>query len=69
MNLLETKETSFGTSLLLSNSPMSPKIINGSFAAILNHSDILASFATLKAQAQNSPRMCLCSTNKYCTGR
>ncbi|XP_067004267.2 histidine decarboxylase [Anabrus simplex] len=29
----------FGSSLLLANSPMSPKIVNGSFAAIFDHGD------------------------------
>lgn len=40
--LLETKEKNenFGTSLLLSNSPMSPKIVNGSFAAIYDSNEI-----------------------------
>lgn len=35
---LETREKNeaFGSSLLLANSPMSPKIVNGSFAAIFD---------------------------------
>uniref|UniRef100_T1IZJ4 Histidine decarboxylase n=1 Tax=Strigamia maritima TaxID=126957 RepID=T1IZJ4_STRMM len=35
----------FGTSLLLANSPMSPKIVNGSFVAILDSHDMLVEFA------------------------
>ncbi|XP_033209261.1 histidine decarboxylase isoform X2 [Belonocnema kinseyi] len=42
MPLGETREKNddFGSSLLLANSPMSPKIVNGSFAAIHDESDI-----------------------------
>ncbi|KAL7636320.1 UNVERIFIED_CONTAM: hypothetical protein RMT77_013079 [Armadillidium vulgare] len=39
------KNPNFGTSLLLANSPMSPKIVNGSFAAIFDNSDVLHEFA------------------------
>jgi len=35
----------FGLSLLLSNVPMSPKFINGSFAALFDHVDIVAEYA------------------------
>ncbi len=43
---LETrKNKSFGTSLLLANRPMSPKIINGSFASIFENNDVLFEFA------------------------
>ena len=35
----------FGLSLLLSNVPMSPKFINGSFAALFDHVDFVADFA------------------------
>ncbi|KAH8367088.1 hypothetical protein KR084_000502, partial [Drosophila pseudotakahashii] len=42
--LKETKEKSeaFGSSLLLSNSPLSPKVVNGSFAAIFDADEFLA---------------------------
>jgi histidine decarboxylase len=45
--ILETREKNadFGSSLLLANSPMSPKIVNGSFAAIFENSDVLREFA------------------------
>lgn len=39
------KNKNFGTSLLLANRPMSPKIINGSFAAIFDNNDVLFEFA------------------------
>nr|CAD7437880.1 unnamed protein product [Timema bartmani] len=41
--LAETRERNenFGSSLLLANSPMSPKIVNGSFAAIFDSGDSL----------------------------
>lgn len=35
----------FGTSLLLANSPMSPKIVNGSFAAIFDSNELFKEFA------------------------
>lgn len=42
--LKETREKNeaFGSSLLLANSPMSPKIVNGSFAAIFDADEFLA---------------------------
>ncbi|XP_032570910.1 histidine decarboxylase isoform X2 [Drosophila sechellia] len=42
--LKETKEKNeaFGSSLLLSNSPLSPKVVNGSFAAIFDADEFLA---------------------------
>ncbi|XP_071537873.1 aromatic-L-amino-acid decarboxylase isoform X2 [Panulirus ornatus] len=53
------KNPDFGTSLLLANSPMSPKIVNGSFAAIFDNSDVLFEFAKklqqLKLDVQDSP--------------
>ncbi|XP_063237906.1 histidine decarboxylase [Bacillus rossius redtenbacheri] len=59
--LAETRELNenFGSSLLLANSPMSPKIVNGSFAAIFDHGDNLArqlasSFGRLRFD-QDSP--------------
>lgn len=36
------KQGSFGTSLLLSNTPMSPKVVNGSFAGIFEKEDIMS---------------------------
>lgn len=36
------KSEAFGSSLLLANSPMSPKIVNGSFAAIFDADEFLA---------------------------
>lgn len=36
------KNEAFGSSLLLANSPMSPKIVNGSFAAIFDADEFLA---------------------------
>lgn len=42
--LLETRRRNeaFGSSLLLSNSPLSPKVVNGSFAAIFDEDEFLA---------------------------
>ncbi|XP_018570725.1 histidine decarboxylase [Anoplophora glabripennis] len=54
------KNENFGSSLLLSNSPMSPKIVNGSFAAIYDQGDVLADFyrtIKLRKDAQDSPAM------------
>ncbi|KAK2717342.1 histidine decarboxylase-like [Artemia franciscana] len=48
--LKETKKSNFGTSLLLANSPMSPKIVNGSFAAIFDQGDFLFEIAKKIAQ-------------------
>lgn len=36
------KNEAFGSSLLLANSPMSPKVVNGSFAAIVDVDEFLA---------------------------
>lgn len=53
------KNPDFGTSLLLANSPMTPKIVNGSFAAIFDNNDVLYEFAKklqqLKLDVQESP--------------
>lgn len=38
---IKKKAPAFGTSLLLSNSPMTPKIINASFMAIFDHQDTI----------------------------
>ncbi|XP_065168038.1 histidine decarboxylase isoform X2 [Atheta coriaria] len=57
--LKETKERNenFGTSLLLANSPMSPKVVNGSFAAIYDHGDVLEEFSKFRLGAPSSPYM------------
>ncbi|KAK7089752.1 hypothetical protein V1264_024951 [Littorina saxatilis] len=39
------KKKDYGISLVLSNVPMSPKVINGSFAALFENSDVTAAFA------------------------
>ncbi|XP_018322462.1 histidine decarboxylase [Agrilus planipennis] len=63
VSLKDTRELNenFGTSLLLSNSPMSPKIVNGSFAAIYDQKEILQeysrTFSVLREKVQNSPEM------------
>ena len=53
------KNENFGSSLLLANSPMSPKIVNGSFAAIFDNSDVLMEFARkfsqLRLDVKDSP--------------
>ena len=54
----KNKNENFGTSLLLANSPMSPKIVNGSFVAIYDRDDVLEEFSKtikLRQDAQNSP--------------
>ncbi|CAB3261940.1 unnamed protein product [Arctia plantaginis] len=61
ISLRETRElnATFGTSLLLANSPMSPKIVNGTHAAICDYEQILTScaqtFAQLKMEPKDSP--------------
>ncbi|KAK4885855.1 hypothetical protein RN001_002126 [Aquatica leii] len=63
VRLAETRERNenFGTSLLLANSPMSPKVVNGSFVAVYDQNDVssecFATFAKLRESAQNSPSM------------
>jgi hypothetical protein len=39
---IREKNEAFGSSLLLANSPMSPKVVNGSFAAIVDADEFLA---------------------------
>ncbi|XP_056634598.1 histidine decarboxylase isoform X2 [Diorhabda sublineata] len=54
------KNENFGTSLLLSNIPTSPKIVNGSFAAIYDQGDVLDEFmktVKLRKDAKDSPAM------------
>ncbi|XP_071861106.1 histidine decarboxylase isoform X2 [Bombus fervidus] len=61
--LAETREKNenFGSSLLLANSPMSPKIVNGSFAAIYDTADVFEectkAFGQLRLEARDSPAM------------
>ncbi|KAK3095077.1 hypothetical protein FSP39_009994 [Pinctada imbricata] len=40
-----SKKKEFGMSLLLSNVPMSPKLINGSFAALFDNNDVIVEYA------------------------
>lgn len=55
------KNENFGSSLLLANSPMSPKIVNGSFAAIYDATDVfdecMKAFGKLRLEARDSPAM------------
>ncbi|XP_074661567.1 aromatic-L-amino-acid decarboxylase-like [Tubulanus polymorphus] len=44
-NPLDMKKSEFGLSLILSNVPMSPRFVNGSFAAVFDNSEILFEFA------------------------
>ncbi|XP_077293289.1 histidine decarboxylase [Arctopsyche grandis] len=61
--LKDTRElnAAFGTSLLLANSPMSPKIVDGSFAAIRDYGGLLTKFAetfnSLQIEPKDSPAM------------
>ncbi|XP_012274121.1 histidine decarboxylase isoform X1 [Orussus abietinus] len=63
VSLAETRERNenFGSSLLLANSPMSPKIVNGSFAAIYDTADVfnecVRHFGQLRLDARDSPEM------------
>ncbi|XP_026316269.1 histidine decarboxylase-like [Hyposmocoma kahamanoa] len=63
ISLRETRElnATFGTSLLLANSPMSPKIVNGTHVAICDYEKVLSScaqtFAQLKMEPKDSPEM------------
>ncbi|KAB0805609.1 hypothetical protein PPYR_02579 [Photinus pyralis] len=58
VKLADTKERNenFGTSLLLANSPMSPKIVNGSFAAVYDQNDILAEYSSTFSNLYSSPQ-------------
>lgn len=52
----------FGTSLLLSNSPMTPKIMNGSFVAIFDNPEVAQDFVkhfgnSLRLVAKGSPAL------------
>ncbi|CAG9857129.1 unnamed protein product [Phyllotreta striolata] len=60
--LAETRDRNenFGTSLLLSNVPTSPKIVNGSFAAMYDQGDVIDDFLQtirLRKDAKDSPAM------------
>ncbi|XP_046743090.1 histidine decarboxylase isoform X2 [Diprion similis] len=63
VSLAETrqKNENFGSSLLLANSPMSPKIVNGSFAAIYDTADVfnecMKTFGRNPSEAMDSPAM------------
>uniref|UniRef100_A0A8W7PZQ6 Histidine decarboxylase n=1 Tax=Anopheles coluzzii TaxID=1518534 RepID=A0A8W7PZQ6_ANOCL len=60
VSLKDTREKNeaFGSSLLLANSPMSPKIVNGSFAAIFDADEFLAKvYAGIRISNQDSPAM------------
>ncbi|KFM68905.1 Histidine decarboxylase, partial [Stegodyphus mimosarum] len=56
---IKRRNPTFGTSLLLSNSPMIPKIMNASFVAITdagdNFKDVLDRNGTLRIASKNSP--------------
>ncbi|XP_014474476.1 PREDICTED: histidine decarboxylase [Dinoponera quadriceps] len=55
------KNENFGSSLLLANSPMSPKIVNGSFAAIYDAAEVfeecMKTFGKIHLEARDSPAM------------
>lgn len=62
INLADTKKLNpdFGTSLLLANSPMTPKVVNGSFVAIFENQDVVPEFvrhlgSSLKLVAKENP--------------
>ncbi|XP_037903093.1 histidine decarboxylase isoform X2 [Hermetia illucens] len=55
---IREKNDTFGSSLLLANTPMSPKIVNGSFAAIFDAGDFLQkAYAGIRLNNQDSPAM------------
>lgn len=59
MSEIRRRNPSFGTSLLLSNSPMTPKVMNGSFVAIFEQGDGLKEFldrnGILRIACKDSP--------------
>ncbi|XP_053621137.1 histidine decarboxylase isoform X2 [Plodia interpunctella] len=63
VSLRQTRDlnATFGTSLLLANSPMSPKIVNGTHVAICDYEQVLTScaqtFMQLKMEPKDSPEM------------
>ncbi|XP_061401309.1 histidine decarboxylase [Musca vetustissima] len=54
---IKEKSDGFGSSLLLSNSPLSPKIVNGSFAAIFDDDFLAKTYAGVRIAHQESPSM------------
>jgi hypothetical protein len=54
-NRLRRRGDDFGLSLLLSNVPMSPKFINGSFAALFDNVDVIAEYARHISQSDANP--------------
>ncbi|CAG2105576.1 unnamed protein product [Medioppia subpectinata] len=59
---IKKRTPGFGTSLLLSNSPMTPKIINASFVAIFDQQDLAHEFVRhfgkhMDLSANNSPQL------------
>ncbi|XP_073813371.1 histidine decarboxylase isoform X1 [Musca autumnalis] len=54
---IKDKSDGFGSSLLLSNSPLSPKIVNGSFAAIFDDEFLAKTYAGVRIAHQESPSM------------
>ncbi|XP_023317265.1 histidine decarboxylase isoform X3 [Trichogramma pretiosum] len=71
VTLAETRERNehFGSSLLLANSPMSPKIVNGSFAAIYDAADVfnecMKTFGQLRLEARDSPDLRIVYFNNF----
>lgn len=53
--LKDTKKEQFGASLLLSNVPMSPKIVNGSFAAVYDCDSLSKTFNDFNLTSHTSP--------------
>ncbi|RWS16835.1 histidine decarboxylase-like protein [Dinothrombium tinctorium] len=59
---IKKRTPNFGTSLLLSNSPMTPKIVNGSFVAIFDNQDLVQEFVkhfgnNVKLVTEESPAL------------
>ncbi|XP_013103850.2 histidine decarboxylase isoform X1 [Stomoxys calcitrans] len=54
---IKEKSDGFGSSLLLSNTPLSPKIVNGSFAAIFDDEFLAKTYAGVRIAHQESPSM------------
>ncbi|VVC44138.1 Pyridoxal phosphate-dependent decarboxylase,Aromatic-L-amino-acid [Cinara cedri] len=59
VSLAETRNwnNNFGASLLLANSPMSPKVVNGSFAALFDNEDDDWSRKLLRSETKDSSSM------------
>ena len=58
---IKRKAPDFGTSLLLSHSPMTPKVINGSFVAIFDQTDMIQDFVrstpNIRLVSKDSPAL------------